>query len=153
GQSLTLRSSRASLAISPRSAHQINGLEFWAHALESESDSDYHGPNVAYFGLPLMLQGRAHTRAMAEPVTHELHDLFEFTILLQDIHDATPEARPRAERMLIDRLRDQPPIKRQAIARKLVKGPNSRDPFNKTSDAAQKEICEIAELTEGDVRR
>jgi hypothetical protein len=144
-----LRSPREVVTIVPREEHEIDALSVWARALEKESDAGYRGPGIDYFGVPIVLRGRAYTHGMAATVGHGLRGLFDFTILLQDVYDATPETRPRAERRLIDRLWDQKPIiKRRALARALIRGPHDHDPFNKTSDSAQNEIREIAGLSE-----
>ncbi|HEY2412490.1 MAG TPA: hypothetical protein VGI40_09625 [Pirellulaceae bacterium] len=141
---LALLSAVQHIRINKRPDEEIKSLEKWFEGQDhkGKGDAPEMGPDPGDFRIFSSARNRKQTREFAEAVKiGELADLLQFTLLLQDVFHAAPEAKPAAEARFMAKLRAQPDIKRQALARQLF-----ADTHNGLSRAAYEAIKVIAEV-------
>jgi hypothetical protein len=120
-QMVILRSRQQELTITERDERELKAILRAYDDLAPRTERAEGGPGSANLGFPLHIYTRKETRDLARIVkSGELADILQFTLLRQDVYHAAADAKAAAEARLIDKLRAQPDIKRQALARELA---------------------------------
>lgn len=106
--------------VMPRNESEIAAIWSWSRADGKGSFMDF-GPGA--FGTQLPFRAAFSREQLDRLVTDvpsgELGDLLRLTLKFRDICDSPPESREAGNRQLVEWLRKQPDIKRQALLRQL----------------------------------
>jgi len=100
--------------VASRDDEELRVLKHWS----TIKVTDYEDvPHVASFGLRVKALNRRQTLELASKIkTREIADLLQLTIQLQNLHHAAPDSREPGNRALVEWLKAQPEIKRQALS-------------------------------------
>ncbi|MEX2173760.1 MAG: hypothetical protein WD872_05315 [Pirellulaceae bacterium] len=111
-----LRSKWIDLAVEPRPDDELRHLDRWTWA---DPRGFQNVPLPSSFGLHLRgVQNPRQTRQFASQIQPgEIADLLTLTLKLQDLYAAPPEMRDVGTRDLVQWLKEQPDIKRQALTK------------------------------------
>jgi hypothetical protein len=117
GSGLSLSSKGEDVYVARREPEELEIFEHWSRI----KVTDYEDvPHVASFGLQVKAVNHRHTLELASKFkTGEIADLLQLTIQLQNLHTSPPDSREPANRALVEWLKAQPEIKRQALTAKV----------------------------------
>jgi len=117
GSGLSVSSNGEEVYVASRNDEELRVLQHWS----TIKVTDYEDvPHVASFGLQVKAVNRRQTLELANKIkTREISDLLQLTIQLQNLHESQPEGRESGNRILVEWLKAQPDIKRQALTAKV----------------------------------
>lgn len=114
-----LRSAWQGVEVAPSEERQLEVLEPWIHA---EVPGYEKGPTINEFGNIFLRSNlnRDQTAELSQAVTTgELADLLLLSVQLQDIYVQSRDERQTRDRALVEWLKRQPDVKRQALVKKV----------------------------------